>query len=203
MHAYLLINPDTNTANGDTIEFARKQNAKVIPFALQKIEDARNLKKLVKFKFNEKTAIVINDIDLATNETLNAFLKNLEEPNGNLIYILSASNLENVLPTIVSRCEVVKSNSITKQNSATDQKTNKDIEMFLKLSVNQKIESVGKIKERVEAIKFIEDIIHYEHQNNRFENIENCLETIKNLRANGNVSLQLTNFVVRMSSTTN
>ena len=67
MHAFLLINKNPE-------EFAKEQNAKVIPFTLQKIEDARELKKLVKFSFSEKTTIII----------------------------------ENVLPTIISRCEVIQ-----------------------------------------------------------------------------------------------
>ena len=70
MHAFLII-------NGNPEEFAKKQNAKVIPFVLQKIEDARELKKFVKFSFAEKTAIVIEKIDKATPQAQNAFLKNL------------------------------------------------------------------------------------------------------------------------------
>ena len=73
MHAFLLV-------NNDPIEFAKKQHAKVIPFTLQKIEDVRELKKFVKFSLSEKTAILIENIDTATPEAANAFLKNLEEP---------------------------------------------------------------------------------------------------------------------------
>lgn len=180
MHAFLLVNTDP-------IQFAKKENAKVIPFELQKIEDTRNLKKLVKFKFNEKTAIVINDIDNATNEALNAFLKNLEEPSHNLIYILTATNLKNVLPTIVSRCEVIQSKADNKQLS--------------KGRVNHK-EGLN-IKDRDEALKFVEDLINMDYQKKSFDNIENYLQTLQNLKANGNVSLQMTNLVAKMSSTTN
>lgn len=178
MHAFLLINKNPK-------EFAKKQNAKIIPFNLQKIEDVRELKKLVKFSFSEKTAIIINDIDKITNEAANAFLKNLEEPNKNLIYILTASNLSNVLPTIVSRCQVVKSPIANNQSPIKN--------------INYK--DALNIKDRDEAIKFIEDLLYFDHQNNNFENMEIYLNIIKNLRMNGNVSLQLTNFVARMSST--
>lgn len=178
MHAFLLI-------NSDPIGFAEKQKAKIIPFVLEKIEDVRNLKKLVKFSFSEKTAIVIENIDKVTPEAANAFLKNLEEPNNNLIYILTASNLDNVLPTIVSRCEIIKI-------------PNSKFQIINKLQ-DTNYKNALNIKDRDEAIKFIENLIYIDHEKNIFKNMENYLETIKNLKANGNVSLQLTHFVVRMN----
>ncbi len=180
MHAFLLI-------NSDPIQFAKEQHAKVIPFELQKIEDTRNLKKLTMFSVSEKTAIIINNIDNATNEALNAFLKNLEEPNKNLIYILTASNLANVLPTIVSRCEVIQSVT-TNHQIPTNGVNYKD-------GLN--------IKDRDEALKFIGDLINTDYQKKDFKNLENYLQTLQNLKANGNVSLQMTNLVAKMSSTTN
>lgn len=177
MHAFLLI-------NSDPFDFAIKQKAKVIPFVLKKIEDSKELKKLVKFCFSEKTAIVINDIDQATTETANAFLKNLEEPNQNLIYILTTKNLSGVLTTIVSRCEIVRVQGLGIG--------------VQKEKINYK--DALNIKDRDEAIKFIEDLLLIDHQNKVFENMENYLSTIKNLKANGNVTLQLTNFVAKMAT---
>lgn len=188
MHAFLLINSDPN-------QFAKEQNARVIPFVLQKIEESRDLKKLTKFSFSEKTAILISDIDKATPEALNAFLKNLEEPTKNIIYILTAKSIDNVLPTIVSRCEVIRS-----VNKTEEEIDFTETENFLKLKTIQQLDTVGKVKERGEAIRFVENVTHYYHQNGNFDNLENCLQTIDRLKKNGNVSLQLANFVVRMSS---
>ena len=178
MHAFILI-------NANPLEFAKKENAKVLNFALQKIEDGRDLKKLVKFSYSEKTAILIENIDNATPETLNAFLKNLEEPNKNLIYILTATNLNNVLPTIISRCEIVRTIKTNGQKLITNNKTSKD---FLE------------IKDRDEAIKYIENAIFFAKSQNNYKNMENYLYTLKNLKANGNVSLQMTNLLVTMGS---
>lgn len=177
MHAFLLINKNPE-------EFAKEQNAKVIPFTLQKVEDARELKKLVKFSNSSKTAILIENIDTATAEASNAFLKNLEEPNKNLIYILTASNLENVLPTIVSRCQVIK--------------TRKEKTGIRNKGANYK--DVLNIKDRDEAIEFVTNLIYVDYEKQAFENMENYLNTLKNLKLNGNVGLQLTNLVVRMNS---
>ncbi len=176
MHAFLL-------TNLDPLEFAKKHKVRVIPFTLQKVDDLRELKKFVKFSFSEKTAILIENIDTATLEATNAFLKNLEEPGQNLIYILTAANLENVLPTIISRCEVVKSAATSHQAPNT----------------NFNYKDALNIKDREEAIKFIENMILVDHEKNNFNNMENYLQTIAALKANGNVSLQLTAFVVRMN----
>lgn len=176
MHAFLLI-------NSDPVDFAKKQNAKIIPFTLQKIEDSKELKKLVKFSFSEKTAIVINDIDQATTETANAFLKNLEEPTKNIIYILTTKNLSGVLPTIISRCEIIRVQGLGIR--------------VQKEKLNYK--DALNIKDRDEAIKFVEDLLLIDHQNKVFNNMENYLKTIRGLKLNGNVSLQLANLVVTMN----
>ena len=158
---------------------------------LQKIEDTREHKKFVKFSFSERTAILIENIDTATQESSNAFLKNLEEPNKNIIYILTASNINSVLPTIISRCEVCKS-------------TNLQINKSTNINLDRQHRNAGKtalnIKDRDEAIKFVGDLIFIDHEKDNFKNMENYLNTLKNLKANGNVSLQLTNFVVKMTS---
>lgn len=202
MHAFIISSRSINNEELTVNNFAATQKAKIVPFILQKIEDVRELKKMVKFSFSERTAIVINDIDKITIEAANAFLKNLEEPTKNIIYILTANNLSNVLPTIISRCEVVKTTS--NELRVTSEET----KQFLKLSINQKLDHVGKIKDRNEAIVFIEELLFYVSsdltRNSTLANLcENCLQTISALRANGNVSLQLTNFVVKMGNEDN
>lgn len=176
MHAFLL-------KNTNPLEFAKNQNAKVVPFVLQKIEDVRELKKLVKFSFSEKTAILIQNIDMVTNEALNAFLKNLEEPNKNLIYILTATNLSNVLETIVSRCQIVTSQNIKHLVQSTH--------LDYKDGLN--------VKERDEAIKFVERLLFIDYEKKDFKNMENYLNTLKNLKANANVSLQMANLIAMLN----
>jgi DNA polymerase III delta prime subunit len=193
MHSFLIIGGDAKIKRLKIDNVAKQERAtKQIPFLLQKIEDARELKKIVKFSFGEKCAIVIENIDTATHEALNAFLKNLEEPNENLIYILTATNLNNIIPTIVSRCEVIQ----VKQKLQVIQ-INKEVKLFLEQNINKKFETIGKIKEREIAIKFVEDLIITD---NDFKNSENYLKTLRNLKLNGNVSLQLTNLLVKIDS---
>lgn len=184
MHAFLIVGNSEQLRSNKVNEIALEQKAKKIQFALQKIEDVKNLKKFVKFKFNEKTAIVINNIDKVTTEAANAFLKNLEEPNNNLIYILTTNNITNVLPTIASRCQVIQVKQVLQVKQV--KKTN------YKDGLN--------IKDREIAIKFVEDLIYSDYQKDNFLNMENYLYTLRNLKVNGNVALQMTNLVVRMNS---
>lgn len=186
MHAFLL----TNT---DPYKFAKEKNAKILSIVLQKIEDVKELKKIIKFSFSELTAIVIENIDTLTIEAANAFLKNLEEPNKNIIYILSASNLNNVLPTIVSRCEIVKVQSTEIQLR----------HKYRVLSTGINYKDALNIKDRDEAIKFVENYLIYLESglilNPQLTTAcQTCLLVIRNLKANGNVSLQMANFVARM-----
>jgi DNA polymerase III delta prime subunit len=194
MHAFLIL----KGSKRDVEEFANNKGAKILYFTLQKIDDCRNLKKITKYSFSEKTAIVIENIDTATIETLNSFLKNLEEPNKNLVYVLTAKSLDGVLPTIISRCQIIKNIGENKIKSNDDDLSdiNLKLEEFLKMGIDNKFQFMEKIKDREEAILLIENLILNKHKRNDFKNLENYLETLKNLKANGNVSLQLTNLLI-------
>ena len=52
--------------------------------------------------------VIIDDFDKVTVEGQNTLLKTLEEPEDYLILILISSNFKKVLPTIVSRCRILK-----------------------------------------------------------------------------------------------
>lgn len=51
---------------------------------------------------------IVNDADTMNDESANAFLKTLEEPPERAMLILIASNLDAVMPTIRSRCQLVR-----------------------------------------------------------------------------------------------
>ena len=51
---------------------------------------------------------VLLDADLMRTEAANAFLKLLEEPGENTVFLLLTSRLDHVLPTIMSRCQQVR-----------------------------------------------------------------------------------------------
>lgn len=55
-----------------------------------------------------KRFILISEADKMNSESANAFLKTLEEPGENIIVILSTSKPDKLLPTIKSRCQIIK-----------------------------------------------------------------------------------------------
>lgn len=179
MHAYLIIGQSTE-------DIEQRLQAKPMEFVVQKIDDVRELNKLLRLSFDEKTLIIIRNIQDATEEALNAFLKNLEEPQENIFFALTTPSISLVLPTIVSRCQIVKVRS-TKYLVRSE---------FLDMNNVQKLEFVGKIKDRKEAIKFVEELLYYLHSQSKFENLELILKTHSRLKSNCNVNLQLSNLAI-------
>lgn len=55
-----------------------------------------------------KTVIIMTGIENMRAETANAFLKLLEEPSKNLMFLLTTQNAETLLPTIISRCQHIQ-----------------------------------------------------------------------------------------------
>ncbi len=79
-----------------------------------KIEAIRGLQGRLSFKPYEgkkKIAIITGAEDM-TDEAVNAFLKTLEEPPGETVIILITSNLHSLLPTVISRCQIIKFNTL-------------------------------------------------------------------------------------------
>src|SRR5690625_550950 len=62
------------------------------------------------YKPNEgrKTVVILSDIETMRKEAVNAFLKLLEEPSENVMFILTSSRPEQLLPTIISRCQEIR-----------------------------------------------------------------------------------------------
>ncbi len=58
---------------------------------------------------------IIDEAEQLTSSTANALLKNLEEPPQGVLFILLATTRDAVLPTVLSRCQVVPFRSIAPQ----------------------------------------------------------------------------------------
>jgi DNA polymerase-3 subunit delta' len=66
----------------------------IYDLSLKPVEAKRRVARLLRF-------------DAANAETMNAFLKTLEEPPGNTVILLTAERADDLLPTIISRCEII------------------------------------------------------------------------------------------------
>lgn len=61
----------------------------------------------------KKTIIILTEIELMRESAANAFLKLLEEPADNLVFILTTAHYDALLPTIQSRCQQIKLNALS------------------------------------------------------------------------------------------
>lgn len=201
MHSFLIITNNSLVKDKELKKLLDKLTAKAINFNLTKIADVRQLLQITRIKILEKTAIVIENFNLASEEAQNSFLKELEEPQQNLYYVLTATSENQILPTIISRCNLIK---ILPQNTNTSKESIQKTKDFIQRPTSQKIKIISQISNREEALFFLNEILINTHQlflkNFKLANFLKSLQhTIKNLQANGNVQLQLTNFIIQIS----
>lgn len=127
------------------------------------IEQARKIKEHFSLKpYSAKgRVVVLEDASCLSLESQNALLKTLEEPPEEAVLILGAKSESDLLPTVLSRCEIVILNSfqdlsddmIPKQSSLEQsQEIQHDIEKLLSLSIEERFEYVEKLKYREEFL---------------------------------------------------
>ena len=72
-----------------------------------KIEQIRELQRQVQFKpyQSRRQVILMEMVEAMTTEAANCFLKTLEEPVGETVFLLLTNQPQTLLPTILSRCQ--------------------------------------------------------------------------------------------------
>ena len=78
-----------------------------------KIDQIRLLKEQSAYAQNGNLIWLIKDVENMTLEAANAFLKTLEEPTKGVHFFLTTTSLHSLLPTIVSRCQLIPFRSIS------------------------------------------------------------------------------------------
>ncbi len=82
-----------------------------------KIDSIRSLQHKISLKsYGGYKFCLINGVDKFTIEAGNAILKLLEEPKGKTVFVLVADSLENILPTIISRCALYRFSLVPEKN---------------------------------------------------------------------------------------
>lgn len=125
------------------------------------IAEARKITQIVTLKpyGGGDRLIIINGVEKATLEASNALLKILEEPPISNFIILVTDNINKLLPTIVSRCQIISDNKANEK-----MKENKDTKEILRqilasspgkrILLSQKVANT-----REEAIQLLSDFI--------------------------------------------
>ncbi|HZY10776.1 MAG TPA: DNA polymerase III subunit delta' [Bacteroidota bacterium] len=62
-----------------------------------------------------KRIFILFDVDGLNDQASNALLKTLEEPNDNTMFILTTAYPEKILPTIISRCQVIQFDNLSEE----------------------------------------------------------------------------------------
>lgn len=202
MHAYLVVGSSKKEIESQVSEIIEKHKARRIPFILEKIKDVHELISQTKFLQKELFAYVIDDIDRASTESANAFLKLIEE-NNKALFILTTRNEDSVLQTIVSRCQVIHT------VSASSNERDDEIETFIKGSVGYQLSIIDRIKKREDAKAFVEKILTSFHLSiasgesgeDVIKKAKQAQQTLTALSKNGNVTIQLTWMVVSWNET--
>lgn len=74
---------------------------------IDRIREIRNTINIKPFEGSQRLVVILGSEDM-TLEASNALLKVLEEPPPNVFFLLLTANLSMILPTIISRCQMVK-----------------------------------------------------------------------------------------------
>ena len=85
------------------------------------IDDIRELKEAVHTLpyESEQKVYIIDEVHMLTKEAFNALLKTLEEPPAHVVFILATTEVEKLLDTILSRCQVFTMRSPSRSVLAT------------------------------------------------------------------------------------
>lgn len=78
--------------------------------------------------------VIVDEAHLMNKEAQSCFLKTLEEPKGQTLIILISSRPDMLLPTIFSRCQLIKFLGKPFQNQQQIDKENKILQDFLKIA---------------------------------------------------------------------
>lgn len=168
------------------------------------IEQVRDLiQRLDKKQINDQF-IIIRPAELMNEESANAFLKNLEEPNEKVHFILITDNPSSLLPTILSRAEMyfLREPMDFKEISA-DEKIRELAKRLMAASGSLLIEVVEEITKKKEGIRLrtleilgvaIEMLYKSYFLTNKeifLKKIPKFLKAYEAVYLNGNVKLQL------------
>ena len=92
-----------------------------------KVGDIENLQKFLSSSSLEKQGkkiYIINCLENANKEAVNALLKTLEEPTSSVYAFITTQNEAKILPTIISRCQILSllpiNKTIVKQNAINE-----------------------------------------------------------------------------------
>ena len=158
----------------------------------------------------EKKIFIIKDFDISTESAQNKLLKILEEPPKNVYMILTCSNINQVLPTIRSRCNKYELSKFDQESLSKFLKDNPNNELVLALCDGylgkaEKLAKMSNLRELFlntlatlaelssskEVLKYSKKILEYkEHFNQIIEILSLVLEDMLAVKAKAECKLK-------------
>ena len=135
--------------------------------------------------------VIFKDAQHLNTSSQNALLKTLEEPPANTYFVLCIDNEKKLLPTILSRCEIVQ----IRNSKSETQNANQDLQILEWIkegSIKDGFAWAATIKDRQEAIKVVTELILMRD----FSIIRKLQKAKKYLEGNCNVRLTLENLFI-------
>ncbi len=163
MHAYLITGKSLTERKQKFQALVDDQKIKevheLVTDSKHTIEQIRNLKHKLSFSPQDPEAgraVYLEEAQLLTPEAANAFLKSLEEPSGQTLFILTAPNRELVLDTICSRCQEIDLGNAIPELQET---AGNELKTIIRLTPAQRLDYLSKIGDRQEALIFCSELI--------------------------------------------
>ncbi len=138
----------------------KKKSAKKRQISVAQIRQLVDYLSLSSHQVNARRVILISPAELLNNASANALLKMLEEPPANTLFILVTSQIQRLLPTIISRCQKIEMPKPTKAEALkwlqTQQISNVEMVLdyaggapLLALELTEQVESVSTIAKQL------------------------------------------------------
>jgi len=106
---YEVVNFSLRPTLSDEVASKNRQAFYSIDYFRDEIKPAAYLKP----NEGRRSVIIMTNVETMRAATANAFLKMLEEPSQNVMFILTTDNPDALLPTIISRCHIIRLNPLS------------------------------------------------------------------------------------------
>lgn len=163
MHAYLITGKNPTERKQKFQALVADQKIKevheLVADSKHTIEQIRNLKHKLSFSpqdYDTGRAVYLEEAQLLTPEAANAFLKSLEEPSGQTLFVLTAPNREQVLDTICSRCLEINLGNAPLSKLET---TEIELKTIMEQTPAKRLDYLDKIGNRQEALAFCAELL--------------------------------------------
>lgn len=117
------------------------------------VEQAKKIREHLSIKPHSAKvkAVILESAHNLTQDAQNSLLKTLEEPPNSALIVLGAGNESNLLPTVLSRCELIYLDAKIEQQMSNIK--DEDIKKLLDMSIQERFEYIEKLEDKEGLLK--------------------------------------------------